>query len=174
MALKSVDGRYLKVVRELTEFRPTGIMVYYYEFLSKEDRDKYFTRQAGVRAFLTACQNKKLEIEDDLAKRVAGLNKEVKSLNDLPLDIQKDIKDCEQMMIDAEVVGMRWDKPEPLPKFASQKRLNECGFDEAWRTPLAPWAINGLNTGAFTNQNFSYECLYKELKRVFKNSFIDC
>ena len=41
-------------------------------------------------------------------------------------------------------------------------------------TPLKSWGINSVHTGAFINQTFSYDCLYKELKKIFKEDFIDC
>lgn len=174
MALKSVEGKYLKVIRELTEFRPTGVTVYYYEFKSEKDRDEYFSRQADVRAFLAACTEKKQQIDAEIANEMAALKREIKSQDDIPVHIQKMMKESEQFIIDADTVGNYWDKAEPMPRLATQKLLDECGFKKEWKTPLSAWCINALNTGAFTNQNFSYECLYRELKKIFKDDFVDC
>lgn len=174
MALKSVEGKYLKVIRELTEFRPTGVTVYYYEFKSEKDRDEYFQRQLDVHLFLSRCNEKKQELDAEITKEVLALTHEIKSQDDYPDYIKKMIKDAEQFIVEVDTVGNYWDKPEHLPKLTSQKLLDECGFKKEWKTPLSAWCINALNTGAFTNQNFSYECLYRELKKIFKDAFVDC
>lgn len=174
MALKSVEGKYLKVIRELTEFRPTGVTVYYYEFKSEKDRDEYFYRQAAVRAFLEECTQRKRQMDEEIAKEMAALKREIKSEADIPVHVKKMMDDAEQFIIDADTVGNYWDKPEPMPRLSTQKLLEECGFKKEWKTPLSDWSINALNTGAFTNQNFTYECLYHELKKIFKDDFVDC
>jgi len=59
-------------------------------------------------------------------------------------------------------------------KFKNQKALEALGFKEGWLKPLNYWGLNALETGVYTNQNFGYECLYKELKKILNVGYVDC
>lgn len=176
MALKnSKNGRYLKVIRELTTFTPLSVQVFYYEFESEKDRTEYFRRETSIKKFLAEGDIKYALLKEELKDKISELEntEQYKTFADYPKSIRDLITKSEQFISDLDTIRFCWNRSE-LPKFKSQDILDEIGFEKSWLTPLKPWGINSVHTGAFVNQNFSYECLYKELKKIFSNDFIDC
>lgn len=159
MALVATDsGRYIKILRERCIFTPDAVQVFYYEFGSKKERDAYFSRLAEVQEFLKRAHEKCKEFDvqaDGVVKTIPN---------------EKD-----QFVADLMVVEFGWDKEEPLPSdLKSIEIFKSLGFKQEWLLPLKAIQINGLITSPFTNQTFDFPCLYKELKKIFKGSFIDC
>jgi len=176
MALKNnKTGRYLKVIRELTTFTPLSVQVFYYEFESEKDRIEYFKRESAIKKFLAEGDVKQALLQEEIKDAISKLGdtEKYKSVGDLPKAIRDLIAENEQFVSDLDTIRFCWNRS-PLSKFKSQSMLDEIGFDKNWFTPLKSWGINSVHTGAFINQTFSYECLYKELKKVFKDDFIDC
>ena len=157
MALASLSGRYIKVIRELCEFSLSGVTVYYYE---------------EIHDFVKRGREKCEQLSEELFETLSTLN--LKEGDQIPVKYQEKLNEIDTFFTDIDTIGKNWDRDEALPEFESQALLDECGFKEEWKTPLAPWAINSVNTGVFTNQNFSFGCLYKELKKIFKTDFVDC
>lgn len=179
MALLARDsGRYIKVIRERCIFMPSAVQVFYYEFDSKNDRDDYFTRKAEVEKFLELATAESLKFDIKINEIVdAALPKDEKEIQNfvLPDEATNLHREKDQFVLDLIAVESNWDNEEPL--LIGLKSINKfklLGFKEEWLTPLKPVAINGIMTGAFTNQTFSFPCLYKELKKMFKDDFIDC
>lgn len=172
MALASLSGRYIKVIRELCEFSLSGVTVYYYEFKSRADRDAFFTRKQEIHDFVKRGREKCEQLSEEIFETLSTLN--LKEGDQIPVKYQEKLNEIDTFFTDIDTIGKNWDRDEALPEFESQALLDECGFKEEWKTPLAPWAINSVNTGVFTNQNFSFGCLYKELKKIFKTDFVDC
>ncbi len=171
-------GKYIKVVRELTEFRPNSVVVYYYEFGSRADRDEYFKRKKEIHQFLAKGD---VEFSSTDVKAVAmfkslGIDPStIKTVEELPKEISDLIVSSENMLADLNLIRFNWDKPSVQGlKFKNKGALVPLGFKEEWLVPLNFWALNAMETGAYTNQTFSFDCLYKELKNVFKVDFEDC
>jgi len=178
MALQnSKTGTYIKVILDRCSFRPNSVEVAYYEFENKADRDAYFKREKEIKDFGAKCDLKfavlEKEVVDAVLKgKVDGTK--VTKLTDLPKGVQKLVLASEAFVSDSSKIRFGWDKEEPLPsEYQSQKLLDECGFNFEWLKPLRSHGINYMSTGIFTNQTFSMDCLYKELKKVFKTDFID-
>lgn len=179
MALLAKDsGKYIKVIRDRCIFTSDAVQVFYYEFDSKKDRDEFFNRKSEVQEFLKKAHAKCLDFDSEtddivssaLPKNEFDMGKFVFPESAIKLHNEKD-----QFMLDLMVVEFGWDKEEPLPKdLKSIETFKSLGFKEDWFSPLKSVQINGLVTGAFTNQTFNFSCLYRELKKVFKEDFIDC
>jgi hypothetical protein len=178
MAIENLSsGKYLKLIREETVFKGSSVEVCFYEFDSREDRDKYFKRKSEVSEFVervTAIVDGWLADVNTKIEAWAAENKVTNlSIDMLPKEFSDTIKKCSRMSEDLSILRFGWDKIEPLPTLSSQKDFDKLGFSKDWLTPLNQWSICTAYTGAFTNQNFSAECLYKELKKVFKD-YVDC
>lgn len=177
--VNSKSGRYIKVIREMAVFRPTSVQVFYYSFSSRKDKEEYFSRRKSVNDFVFNVkryveeENKKFEVE--LSEFLNGKDiSKFSSIEDLPKrfrDLLSGISELSNYSFD---VSRGWDKLVPLKKFKDMDLVHSLGFDDSWLTPLQPWDIQSVSTGVFTNQNFTFECLYGELKKIFKDDYIDC
>lgn len=172
------NGRYIKVIRELTVFRPNSVEVYFYSFLSKNEKEEYFKRREQISEFLFRCENfistKYCELNSQVEEWIK--RKELTSVDysKLPKHIRDSFDDLENLGKWASEVKFNWDTSTPITRFNNWDIVSELGFEEAWLTPLAHWEISSVHTGIFTNQTFSYDCLYKELKKIFKDDYVDC
>lgn len=180
MAIVNVkDGRYIKVIREMCVFRPTSVEVFYYSFGSKKEKEDYFARKAEVERFVLRgreyydTESELLNHEIEEYAKGAGIKK-LKDISKLPLNFRERLDSLTKISKAVFSVEVGWDGARPLPQFDEKAKLIELGFDESWMNPLPSWEICSLHTGAFTNQTFTYECLYHELKKVFKDDFVDC
>lgn len=180
MSLVNVkSGRYIKVLRDQAIFTPQSVSVAYYSFVSKEAKEEFFARKRGVENFVLAVEDY-LEVENErLTRDIEDYAKEknlesVGSIDELPKKFRARIAELSAISKASFVVYCGWDGCEALPIPSNLEKLKELGFNEAWLTPMEPWEIATVNTGAFTNQNFTYECLYCELKKIFKDDFVDC
>lgn len=181
MALQSLkSGKYIKVLRDRCIFTPNSVEVSFYSFDSKHDRDAYFSRKQDVSLFV-ANSTKLLDDEynslsDEIMRflKINGLER-LDSLDDLPEDLINKNRYLEDLGKAIYEVRMGWDSHTP-PKFDGEILidLKKAGYDESWMNPLPDFSIGSVSTGAFTNQRFTYDCLYKELKKIFKNDYIDC
>lgn len=158
MALQNtLSGMYLKIIPHLCTVTPSSVQVSFYAFQSREDRDEYFNRRDEILTFLSACETK------------ISLLKNLLREGDCSAIMSK-LSAFEE---DVSFIRSRWEFVS-FPKFRSQELLNECGFNEMWCTPLKPWSILTVHTGKFVGQKTSLDGLYSELKRVYKNNFVDC
>lgn len=182
MAIQSKDGRrYIKVIRDLCEFRPGSVSVCFYEFKSREDRDAYFKREQEITDFVNSKFNAFHKNTYDAAEILLKSGVDVSKINteDTPdkfsKEIQKILDKNSDLFYDLQIIRRDWMNSNfAKTKFKNKKYLIELGFKDEWLTPITIPNICKLNTGVFINQNFSYDCLYKELKKIFKDDYVDC
>lgn len=164
-------GKYIKVIRDRTVIMPNSFQVSFYEFESREDRDLYFKREKEISSFLVKCDLEIIRLQKEVDDLSEGLSDDEK----LPVDLKKKIDFLLNFSSEVNSIRFDWNNSSGFgTKFKSMDLLSDLGFNESWLTPLKPWEIGTVHTGNFVNQNFSYDCLYKELKKVFKEDFIDC
>lgn len=177
--VNSKSGRYIKVIREMSVFRPNSVQVFYYSFSSRKDKEEYFSRRRSVDDFVFRVRkyveesNKKFE--DELSEFLRGKDvSKFSSIDDLPKKFRDRVYELSELSNYSFDVLRGWDKLVPLNAFKDVYLVHSLGFDDSWLIPLQPWDIQSVSTGAFTNQNFTFECLYGELKKIFKDDYIDC
>lgn len=174
-------GNYLKVIRDLTTFTPRSVQVAFYNFASRSDRDKYFTRKQAVTEFLSRgneyVSKKFAELNSEIEKYAtdAGLQG-MRTLSELPANLYRAYKELDSLSRAIHQVDLYWKSAVTIPGVKSAfvlDALNSLGFDSAWEQPLNPCGVTTVNTGVYSNQDFSYPCLYSELKKVFRG-YVDC
>lgn len=177
--VNSKSGRYIKVIRELAVFRPNSVEVSFYSFGSRKEKEDYFARKLEVEKFLLNSDKYLLEKSIEVNEEIEAWAKDAHSdgkltADDLPKAFRVQLDELSKLSKSVSVVRVGWDGGDPLPKFENVGKLRELGFKDAWFVPLPFFEVSSVHTGAFTNQNFTYECLYAELKKIFKEDFVDC
>lgn len=177
--VSSKSGQYIKVLRGSSVFTPSSVQVSFYSFKSKSDRDEFFKREKDVLNFVSNVNSYLIESYSKLNSDIEswavskGLSK-ISSVDKLPKDLRDRLTKCEDLSELAFRVKTQWNSSEKIDLIKDMSTALELGFDMNWLTPLRAWEISSLCTGEFTNQTFSYACLYKELKKVFGSDFVDC
>ena len=172
------NGQYLKVIRERTMFTPVSVQVCYYGFPSRASRDAYFSRQTEISAFLRSLEATISKQDAELYSVVtsyakgAGLES-LRSNDELPADLREQAEKLQQLRDASGLVRRYGMLNVAMPHPANLSELVKLGFNKSWLKPLDSWGIYTVHTGTYTNQNFTYECLYKELKKVYP-TYIDC
>lgn len=172
-------GNYLKVVRDLTVFTPRSVKVTFYDFKSRKDRDLYFLRQAQVEKFLKHgnAQVKKWfeEFNGEVANYARGMGlEELNSVSELPDVMQERYNELSAVSAFLRDLSFDWERGVSLPKDKQVANdLLVLGFMSDWSEPLSPTGLVTVHTGTFSNQDFSYACLYSELKKVYRG-YVDC
>lgn len=179
MAIQGKDGgRYIKIIRDRCEFHPSSVLVCFYEFKSRKDRDIYFNREKDIMNFVNSNFNTFHQNTYDAAEILSKSGVDISKLDSpdkLSKEIQKILDKNSDLISDLQLIRRDWKEPTfARTKFKNKKYLIELGFKEEWFTPIVLPTICTLSTGVFVGQNFSYDCLYKELKKIFKNDFVDC
>lgn len=176
MALIHKDGKYIKVIRENCVFYPSSVLISYYEFDSKEDRDNYFKREKEINDFVSKHRNTYNELNLKAAETLSQVpGVDLNSFDQFPKEVKKILNDAIDLMWDLQLITREWKSQNfSKTKFKNKKQLIELGFNEEWFTPVKLPVIGTVSTGVFLNQTFSFDCLYKELKKIFKTDFVDC
>lgn len=171
MAIKNTtNGRYIKVIRESAVFTPSGVEVGFLVFESKEERDRFFQREKEISEFVS----KLLSLQRELCVKLDEFSKSyVEGTDDFEARVLSD--KIKRIFDTVQIISPNWDIPSVLEaEYKKDDFLKEMGFSESWLEPLGKVEHNRVRTGKYTNQTFTYECLYSELKKVFKNDYIDC
>lgn len=168
-------GNYLKVVRDLAIFTPRSVNIAFYDFVSKSARDAYFSRKQAVSSFVQRATGEILSARDVLNFDISEFSKiqTVESISDLSPELRARVDELDDLDAAVHNIGLTWDGNVIKPKKNLVPKLKSFGFDSAWCNALEPWNISTVNTGVYVNQDFTYECLYRELKKVY-SKYVDC
>lgn len=173
MAIKNINtGRYIKVIREQTLFRMDGVLVGYYAFKDKDTRDLFYSRRDMIKKVASYCDSKVV----DLVNEEAVYTDSIKDSRDLNLDFVHDLHLKQRgYSLNATLLRLNIDNDlsSVIRDLFNVDELFKNGLDESLLN-VPDYEYGQVVTGIFINQNFSYECLYKELKKIFKDDYIDC
>lgn len=165
-------GKYIKVIRDQTIFSLNSVQVFYYEFKTQKDRDAYFKRLDEIKEFEETVNQKVDELIVDYNKRYDENIKNNEFIGDKNSFI-KEMRYIEGVSSELDIIRFGWSSNKKLPELKNRELFESLGYKKEWDTPLNSWGINSVHTGAFNGQTFSFESLYKELKKVFKHDYVD-
>lgn len=161
-------NNYVKLDLDNTYITRRGVFVATQVYPTLEARELEKSRLQEFNKFCVNVQNKKEELiseiqdkigEDITEEDLKPFEKEVNIINELGEDLRY-IQNNLYLL-----------NEKPSTKNLKQKTLLvKLGFKEEWlNNPLIAGSHSLINTGNFTNQRFTSDSMYKELKKAYKN-----
>ena len=169
--IKSTNN-YLKLNISECCLRPHSVTVSYVLFQSPEERSEY----NDCCKMLDSFREKWEKYDLNESGRIGELAHQ-KGVTDDPFsdsEIKKHMDELMEIHNDVMEVVRHWDSYGYELNIKNLENLTRFGFDlELLQKRIYPQSC-GCDVGPYSGQNFSYECMYEELKKLFPNDYEDC
>lgn len=181
MGLLLKDGKYVRLNMDNCFIDNKGVHVSYYKYNSKEDRDiensvntlflkltkNYSDYSENVTTKVISdldCDYEKLKTKEDLFDK---LSENQKNLIEGLLSIENNITTLNEFLFTRD--------KKLLSNFTELELFKKLGYSEDITKEYSkPELCQGIS-GVLTNQKFTYNSMYNELKKLFKkDGFTDC
>lgn len=180
MALKLNDGRYIKLNFDGCYIDSRGVHVSYFQYDEEGKRQKEIAQNEKLQTLL---QNVSKYIDENLMKLESKFGKDPKVnsqqellslMSDEDKEIYDEIHSLEadiHLILSASEVGDRSLEKE----LKNLNLLKKLGYSSQLLDRIQLGQVESQISGVFTGQKFTYDSMYRELKKIFKKDrYKDC
>jgi len=191
MAIKiKSTNQYIKLNRDECVFYPYGISLSMVIFTSEEERNEYYRRCNIISKLNDNCNSYIKNLEKAFLNHIESTyNISIKELEENQLEnkeildkIEKDkfiIETKEKintLSLELSELNLFFGaNPYAINcKLTQLNKFKEFGLEDCMLSNKIDIGSVSILVDGYANQNFSYECLYGELKKLYPNDYIDC